>query len=33
MNATCIHEAVYFDIDFSAYRCGPGLRHAFTIHR
>lgn len=28
-----IHEAVAFDIDFSIYRYGPGLRRAFTIHR
>ena len=28
-----IHEAVAFDIDFSVYRYGPGLRRAFTIHR
>ena len=28
-----IYEAVSFDIDFSVYRYGPGLRHAFTIHR
>lgn len=28
-----ITEAVAFDIDFSVYRFGPGLRQAFTIHR
>ena len=28
-----IHESVAFDIDFSVYRYGPGLRRAFTIHR